>query len=236
MGGTGFEPAVSRKILYWTNKVQATVDAALKEKVVKDAFIVIAEMLASRRKKAMSPKVMMRLMALIDDMNGSVYVGNFRSTILGLTSLLKNSNMCPLTLVQSADEEEPITPHGIDINLEVPVGLKEELLIVGVNDTDKAAKALYSAMAKALDEWISASVGSSGLVVTPGMSYSVRKGYLAPEVARLVEIYRNTTLMIAHIIHRLVVKVSQLAPKAHKTFLHRMARGIQVAYLTAESF
>jgi len=76
----------------------------------------------------------------------------------------------------------------------------------------------------------------SGLVVTPGMSYSVRKGYLAPEVARLVEMYRNTTLMIAHILHRLVVKASQLAHKANKTFLHRMARGMQVAYLTAESF
>ena len=126
----------------------------------------------------MSPKVMMRLMALIDDMNGSVYVRNFRSTILGLTSLLKNSNMCPLTLVQSADEEEPITPHGIDINLEVPGGLKEELHIVGVNDTDKASRGLYSAMGKALDEWVSASVGASGLVVTSGMSYSVRKGYL----------------------------------------------------------
>ena len=114
--------------------------------------------------------------------------------------------------------------------------MKKEVLIVGVNDTDKAAKVLYSAMAKDLDEWISASVGSSGLVVTPGMSYSVRKGYLAPEVARLVEMYRNTTLMIAHLIHRLVVKASQLAPKANKTFLHRMARGIQVAYLTAEPF
>ena len=72
--------------------------------------------------------------------------------------------------------------------------------------------------------------------MTPGMSYSVRKGYLAPEVARLVEMYRNTTLMIAHIIHRLVVKASQLAPKANKTFLQRMARGVQVAYLTAEPF
>ena len=114
--------------------------------------------------------------------------------------------------------------------------MKEELHIVGVNDTDKAARGLYSAMGKALDEWVSASVGSSGLVVTSGMSFSVRKGYLAPEVARLVEMYRNTTLMIAHIIHRLVVKASQLAPKAGKTFLQRMARGIQVAYLTAESF
>ena len=64
-------------------KVQAAVDAALKEKVVKDAFTVIAEMLASRRKKAMSPKVMMRLMALIDDMNGSVYVGNLSKHYLG---------------------------------------------------------------------------------------------------------------------------------------------------------
>ena len=79
---------------------------------------------------------------------------------------------------------------------------------------------LYNAMGKALDEWISASVGSSGLVVTSGMSYSVRKGYLVPEVARLVDMYRNTTLMIAHIIHRLVVKASQLAPKVNKTFLH----------------
>jgi hypothetical protein len=42
--------------------------------------------------------------------------------------------------------------------------------------------------------------------------------------------------MIAHIIHRLVVKASQLAPKANKTFLQRMARGVQVAYLTAEPF
>ena len=134
------------------------------------------------------------------------------------------------------DEVEPVAPYGIDVNLEVPGGLKEELRIVGVNDTDKVAKVLYNAMGKAVDEWVSAFVGSSGVAVTSGMSYSVRKGDMAPEVARLVEMYRNTTLMIAHIIHRLVVKASQLAPQVTKTFLQRMARGIQVAYLSAETF
>ena len=217
-------------------KVQLAVDSALKEKVVKDAFTITAEMLASRRKKALSPKLMMRLMALLDDMNGSVHVGNFRSTIAGLTSMLKNANMCPLTLVQFDKEKETTTPHGIDINFEVPDGLKEELLIGGVNDTDKTAKVMYGAMGKALDDWVSASVGASGLVMTSGMSYLVRKGYLAPEVCRLVEMYRNTTLMIAHIIHRLVVKASQLASKVNKPFLHRLARKIQVAYLTAETY
>ena len=88
----------------------------------------------------------------------------------------------------------------------------------------------------ALDEWISASVDSCGVVLASGMSYSVRKGNLAPEVARLVEMYRNTTLMIAHIIHRLLLKASQLAPKGNKTFLQRVARAVQVSYLTAEPF
>ena len=179
-------------------KVQATVDSALKDGVVKESFTVIAKMLSSRKKKALSPKVMMFFMALLDDMNGSVFVGNFRSTITGLTLLLENSNMCPLELIPTTHEEELIADHGIDNNLEVPVGLEEALAIVGVNDTDKAAKVLQSFMGKALDEWISASVDSCGVVLAFGMSYSVRKCNLAPEVARLVEMYRNTTLMIAH--------------------------------------
>ena len=66
-------------------KVQATVDSALKDGGVKEAFTVIAKMLSSRKMKALSPKAMMLFMALIDDMNGSVFVGNFRSTVTGLT-------------------------------------------------------------------------------------------------------------------------------------------------------
>ena len=104
-------------------KVQAAVDSALKDKVVKDAFTVIAEMLSSRRKKALSPKAMMRFMTLLDDMNGSVFVGNFRSTLTRLTLLLENSNMCPLELIPTTHEEELIADHGIDKNLKVPVGL-----------------------------------------------------------------------------------------------------------------
>ena len=218
-------------------KVQSAVDSALKEKVVKEAFTIIAEMLAKRKKKALAPKVIMQLMALLDDMNGNMYVGKFRGTVLGLTSLLQNSNMCPVTMLQSTDEEEPsASSRGIDINLEVPFGLSEELHIVGVNDTDRAIKGLCGAMSRAVDEWVSASVGVSGVVVTSGMSFPVRKGYLAPEVARVVDVYKNTTLMIAHIIHRLVVKASQLAPTVNKLFLQRMARTIQVAYLTTDSF
>ena len=57
-------------------------------------------------------------MTLLDEMNGNVFVGNFRSTVTGLTLLLENSNMCPLELISTTHEEELIADHGIDTNLE----------------------------------------------------------------------------------------------------------------------
>ena len=60
-----------------TFKVQAAVDTALKNEVIEEALTLLAKMLSSRKKKAMSKKVIMRFMALLDDMNGNVFVGNF---------------------------------------------------------------------------------------------------------------------------------------------------------------
>ena len=69
-------------------------------------------------------------------------------------------------------------------------------------------------MENAVAEWMLSSFGSCGVALTPGMNFVLQKVNLAPEVARLVDVYRNTTLMITHIIHRLLVKAGQLAPRA----------------------
>ena len=72
-----------------TFKVQVAVDTALKNEVIKEAFTVLAKMLSSRKKKAMSKKVIMRFMALLDDMHGNVFFWQFSSHLNGTNVVIR---------------------------------------------------------------------------------------------------------------------------------------------------
>lgn len=189
-----------------TCKSQSAVGSALKIPSVKEAFVVLAKMLSARKKQALSKKVFMSFLALLDDMNGNVYVGSFRLTLMGLEVLLERYDMCPVEVASNVQEEEQTSDPGVDSSLEILFELEKPMPIVGVNDSDKSAKAFSGSMERAVDDWTSQSLVISGVVITPGMNFAARRPKPAPEVAQLVEVYRNTTPMITHIIHRLLVK------------------------------
>ena len=74
------------------------------------------------------------------------------------------------------------------------------MVVRGMND-EASSKVFAQCLEGAIDDFGNGLQMVTGVTLSEGMSAAARMVYLAPEVYQLLSVYRNTSLMIVHMIH-----------------------------------